>query len=230
MLYAKSNNKASKSSTAVRTISARLTQSNTELEELGEELDQTYNTTAKYREKLLAITGVDILQKNGEDFKSTFQILGELAQSWKKLNDLDKQSVTYMVAGTRNINVFSSLMSQWKDAESVMESVTKSSGAMEKAYEAYTDSIQGRINILTASLQGLSAHVLDDDIIKAGVSGLTEIVNILDKIIDTAGVLPVVFGGLGLAQFVKSVGGAKMIALRNAPTYVPAVTRNERAA
>ncbi len=121
-------------------------------------------------------------------------------------------------------------MEQWEDAESVMKSVTKSSGAMADAYEVYTDSIQGRINILTASLQELSSHVLDDNLIKIGVSGLTEIVNVLDTIIDKIGMLPVILGGVGIVKFVKSVGGAKRIALQNAPTYVPVATRNECAA
>jgi len=218
---------ASKSSTAIRTIAARLTQSNTELEDLGEELDSAYSTTAKYREKLLAITGVDILKENGQDFKSTFQILRELAGAWEGLSDLDQSSVTYMVAGIRNSNVFNSLMQQWKDAEGVVKAAATASGAMSEAYEVYTDSIEGRLNVLKASAQELSADLLDDAVVKGAVSGVTALVNAFDRLIDTVGPLPVVLGGIGLAGLIHSVGGAKWIALTSAPTYVPAVTRNE---
>lgn len=221
---------ASKSSTAIRTIAARLTQSSTELGELGEEIDEAYNTTAKYREKLLAITGVDILQENGEDFKSTFQILRELAGAWEGLSNMDQASVTYMVAGIRNSNVFNSLMQQWKDAEGVVEAVADVSGAMSDAYEVYTDSIEGRMNVLKASAQELSTDLLSDDVVKGAVSGITLLVNATDKLISTVGTLPVVLGGLGIAGLIRSVGGAKLIALTSAPTYVPAATRNEYAA
>ena len=90
---------ASKSSTAVRTITARLRQSTTELEELGEELDPSYNTKSSYRDRLLAITGVDILEEDQQTYKSTFQILQELAAVWDELADIDQASVVGMVAG-----------------------------------------------------------------------------------------------------------------------------------
>ena len=92
---------ASKSSTAVRTITARLRQSTTELEELGEELDPSYNTKSSYRDRLLAITGVDILEEDQQAYKSTFQILQELAAVWDELADIDQASVVGMVAGKR---------------------------------------------------------------------------------------------------------------------------------
>ena len=92
---------ASKSSTAVRTITARLRQSTTELEELGEDLDPSYNTKSSYRDRLLAITGVDILEEDQQTYKSTFQILQELAAVWDELADIDQASVVGMVAGKR---------------------------------------------------------------------------------------------------------------------------------
>ena len=145
---------ASKSSTAIRTIAARLRQSSTELEDLGEELDEAYNTTSKYQAKLKAMTGVDILEEDGKTFKSTYQILDELAAVWESLSDIDRSSVVYMVAGIRQSNVFNSLMTQWSEAEGVMERTQEASGAMANAYELYTDSIEGRINTLKATLQG----------------------------------------------------------------------------
>ena len=221
---------ASKSSTAIRTIAARLTQSSAELEELGEEIDEAYTSTAKYREKLLAMTGVDILQENGEDFRSTAEILGDLSKVWKDLSNVDQSAITYMVAGIRQSNVFSSLMTQWSEAEGVMQTAADASGAMSEAYEAYVDSIEGRMNTLIATFQDLSTTLLDSDVVKTAVSGLTSLIDVIDKLIEHIELLPLALGGVGIWQFAKSVGGAKMIALLSAPTYVPVVTRNECAA
>lgn len=221
---------ASKSSTAMRTIAARLSQSSTELEDLNEEIDAAYNTTSKYREKLLAITGVDILKSDGKSYKATYDILRELASVWEQLSGVDQASVTYMVAGTRQANVFNSIMTQFKDAEGVIQTVSNATGAMETAYSAYVDSIEGRMNTLKATMQELSTNLLDDDLIKSAVSGVNDLAEAINFLVDKIGLLPIAVGGIGLAKLVQSVGGAKMIALISAPTYVPVVTRNECAA
>ena len=218
---------ASKSSTAVRTITARLRQSTTELEDLGEELDPSYNTKSSYRDKLRAITGVDILEEDQQTYKSTFQILQELAAVWDDLADIDQASVVGMVAGVRQTNVFASLMSQWSEAEKVMDTAANAAGTMDKAYGIYIDSIEGRINTLTASFQKLSTNLIDDDVIKSGVSGINLLVGAFDSLIEKVGLLGAAAGVGGIIALTRSVGRAKWIALLNVPTYVPAVTRNE---
>lgn len=227
----KSNKKASKSATAIRTISARLRQSSTELEELGEDpLSSDYDTKSKYREKLMALSGVDILEADQETYKSTTQILRELAAAWDEISDIDKSSIVYMTAGVRQTNVFNSLMTQWSEAEKVLETTANAEGAMAKAYESYTDSIEGRMNTLIATFQDLSMTVLDSELIKGVIAGTTEIVDLIDTLIEELGLLGPALAGVGIYQFIQSVGGAKMIALLSAPTYVPVVTRNEYAA
>lgn len=221
---------ASKSSTAVRTITARLRQSTTELEELGEELDPSYNTKSSYRDRLLAITGVDILEEDQQTYKSTFQILQELATVWDELADIDQASVVGMVAGVRQTNVFASLMSQWSEAEKVMETAANAAGTMDRAYGIYTDSIEGRVNQLTASFQKLSTSIVDDRVVKGAVTGANLLVDAFDNLIEKVGLLGTLAAAGGIVALTRSVGRAKWIALENVPTYVPAATRNECAA
>ena len=221
---------ASKSSTAVRTITARLRQSTTELEELGEELDPSYNTKSSYRDRLLAITGVDILEEDQQTYKSTFQILQELAAVWDELADIDQASVVGMVAGVRQTNVFASLMSQWSEAEKVMETAANAAGTMDRAYGIYTDSIEGRVNQLTASFQKLSTSIVDDGVVKGAVTGANLLVDAFDNLIEKVGLLGTLAAAGGIVALTRSVGRAKWIALENVPTYVPAATRNECAA
>ena len=217
---------ASKSSTAVRTITARLRQSTTELEEL----DPSYNTKSSYRDRLLAITGVDILEEDQQTYKSTFQILQELAAVWDELADIDQASVVGMVAGVRQTNVFASLMSQWSEAEKVMETAANAAGTMDRAYGIYTDSIEGRVNQLTASFQKLSTNIVDDRVVKGAVTGTNLLVDAFDNLIEKVGLLGTLAAAGGVVALTRSVGRAKWIALKNVPTYVPAATRNECAA
>lgn len=219
-----------KASTALRTISARLRQSTVELEDLGEELDETYNTVSSYQAKFKSLTGVDILEEDQKTYKSTYQILKELSEVWETLSEMDKQAVTYMAAGIRQGNVFSSIMTEFADAEKTLKVTAEAAGSMQSAYENYIDSIQGRLNTLTASSQELFNNLLDSDLIKGGVSAVTALVEALNSLIETIGLLPTIGAGVGLYKLISSVGGAKLIALINAPTYVPVVTRSELAA
>ena len=55
-------------------------------------------STAKLREEILALSGVDIMENNNT-FKSTYKIMDELAAKWKDLTDIQQASVTELIAG-----------------------------------------------------------------------------------------------------------------------------------
>ena len=68
------------------------------LDELGESLDSSYDTIPKYRERLMALSGVDILDNAGE-FRSTYDIISDLADKWQELSSTEQAAVTTMIAG-----------------------------------------------------------------------------------------------------------------------------------
>lgn len=47
------------------------------------------SSTAKLREEILALSGVDIML-NTNEFKSTYQIMEELADKWQDLTDIQQ--------------------------------------------------------------------------------------------------------------------------------------------
>lgn len=70
----------------------------TELENAGLETDGMAESTAKLREEIMALSGVDIMiDKN--NFKSTYDILDELSQKWSDLTDIQQASITELIAG-----------------------------------------------------------------------------------------------------------------------------------
>ena len=70
-------------------MSMRIRGAKTELEEAGLETDGMVASTAKLREEILALSGVDIME-NANTFKSTYKILDELAIKWKDLTDIQQ--------------------------------------------------------------------------------------------------------------------------------------------
>lgn len=79
--------------TALKTISMRIRSAESDLQEAGLDTEGMVTSTAKLRKEVLALSGVDIL-KDKDTFKSTYQILDELADKWSDLTDIQQADYT----------------------------------------------------------------------------------------------------------------------------------------
>lgn len=61
-----------------------------ELSDAGLETEGMATSTAKLQESLKQLAGVDILEDGGTAFKSTFQIMRELAGAWDNISDMNR--------------------------------------------------------------------------------------------------------------------------------------------
>lgn len=83
-------------------MTLRLRGSKTELEEMGEDVTDMATTTSQLQAKLLALTGgkVDIML-DANTFKNSTQILREMAEAWKDMDDLSRASALELMGGKR---------------------------------------------------------------------------------------------------------------------------------
>ena len=203
--------------TTLKSVSMYLRAAKSELEDAGESADGCANSVSELRSELKSLTGVDIMIDN-KSFKSTYQILKELSQVWDKLSDVTQANVTEMIGGKRNANAISAILNNFDVAESAMESAANSAGTAWEENSVWMDSIQGRLAQLDASFQVLSQDVLSSGLLKTGVSFLTSIVKLLDKIINLTGALP---AGLGITAFATQLGEPKMTGFMIVPSNTP---------
>lgn len=207
---------AAKSSTALRTIAARLTNSKAELDELGESTDDLAESTAKYREELLALTGVDIQDQNGQ-FKSTFQILKGIAGQWERIQKAgNAEAVATLVAGTRQQPVFYSIMRNFEDALKILNDIDgeNAAGDMAKAYDTYIESITGHIEQLKTSFVELSQDIFKSDMVKTFMDVANWIVKVVDGLTKIKLLIPVIVTALsaknkGFFRFLQPDGAGK---------------------
>lgn len=196
---------AAKSSTALRTISARLTNSKAELDALGESTDDLAGSTAKYREELLALTGVDIKDQNGQ-FKSTYEILKAIAGQWEKISKAgNKEAVATLVAGTRQQPVFYSIMEHFQEAIDAVDGMQTAGGTMSNAYGTYIDSITGHIENLKTTFAEFSQDVLDSDVVKFFIDLATTVVKVVDALTKAKALVPTLMA-FGLSKMYKGQG------------------------
>ena len=89
---------AASAGAALRTLSLRIRGAKTELSDLGESTDDMAVSTAKLRDKIKGMTGVDIMIDDN-NFKSTYQIIQEISKVWDELKDIDRSAVLELLAG-----------------------------------------------------------------------------------------------------------------------------------
>lgn len=186
-------------------------------ENAGIEIDGMANSVSELRSELKSLTGIDIML-DSKNFKSTYQIMKELSQVWDNLSDVTQANVTEMIGGKRNANAVSAILGNFQVAESAMESAANSANVAWEENEKYLDSIQGRLAQLDASFQTLSTDVLSSDLVKTGVSFLTTVVKLIDKLVNLTGALPL---GLGITSFIGQLGEPKMTGFMIVPSNTP---------
>ena len=83
----------------LRTISLRLrgTSVSGELEKMGEDTTGLVSQS-KMRDKILALSGVDILTDTGA-YKETYEIIREIGRVWESMNDMDQAALLELMAG-----------------------------------------------------------------------------------------------------------------------------------
>jgi CTP-dependent riboflavin kinase len=168
----------------------RIRGAKTEMEEAGLETDGMVESTAKLRKEVMALSGVDIMEADGKTFKSTYAILDELSKKWKDLSDIQQATVTELIAGKRQGNIVSSLMTNFDTARDALEVSLNSSGSAMQEHEKWQQSLEAQINKLKAAWQGLSQAFLKSDFLKGALDAIIGLVDGLTKLIDTFGTLP----------------------------------------
>ena len=169
----------SKSSTAVRTIAARISKSTAELEELGEDAGSIMATADLAKE--MKAYGVEILNSNGQ-LKSTYAILNDLSKVWDSLDSTSRAAIAGMMAGTRQQAAFYSIIQNWGDAQRIVSDSGEAVGSLMEAQETRLDSIEGKLEQLQATWESFSQNILDSDLVKFFVDLLKWVGEVLNAI------------------------------------------------
>lgn len=199
--------------TALKTISMYLRAAKTDAEAAGEETDGMANSVSELRSEILQLTNsrVDIMV-DPTTFKSTYQILKELAEVWDDLSDVDTANILELIGGKRNGNVITSLIKNFNVAESAMNtSANDSKGSALKENEKQLQSVQGKLNRLEASFQELSNTVIDSGFLKTVIDAGTIILDNLDGSIkfleQINGIIPAIITGISAIKTItQNVG------------------------
>lgn len=199
---------ASTVGTALKTVSARIRGSKSDLDALGESTEDLANGFSKYADEIKALTGFDIMVDGTTDqFKDIYDIFDGLAGVWDKLSDTQQARVAEILGGTRQLQVISSILGNWSDAAGAYADAMDSAGVATQAEATYMDSIKGHVAQLQVAFQELSQTLIDSDFLEQFVDLSTWLLGVLNgvaKLIDAIGGLNVVLTAtLGIIAVIK---------------------------
>lgn len=202
----------------LRTIGLRLRATDAKtLQEAGEDTDGVVSSVPQLRQLIRDLTkvssndfkGLDILKDDGS-FKSTYDILLSLSKIWDEIGnsdqgDLKQASILEKIAGKNRANIASSILQKPEMLEKVYNETQNSEGSALRENETQLDSIQGKVDQLTASFQEMWNTSISSGFIKGLVDAGTQITNLVTKV----GLLKTAFAGaLGVAGAKGKLGRA----------------------
>lgn len=197
--------------TALKTVSARIRGSKTDLESLGEDASDLAEGFSKYAEEIKNLSGVDIMVEGTTNtFKDIYDIFYEISKVWDQLSDTQQARVSEILGGTRQLQVISSILANFDDAANAYSDAMNSAGVATKANDQYMESVAGHIGQLKAALQELGAQTFTRDamnqVVDLGIA-FVELLEPIAKVISQVGVLQSALLALGAGAWIKASGG-----------------------
>lgn len=201
--------------TWAKTLSMYLRAAKADAKEAGIETDGMANSVSELRDTIKTLTHdkVDIMaDKAGTQFKSTTQIMREIAGVYDQLSDVDQAALLKTISGKRMANTTSALIQNWSTVEDVIKSTQNATGSADAENAKYLDSIQGKLAQFQAQFQSASTSVLDSGLVKGTIDAGSGILGFFNTLIDKLGILPGLIApvtSLLLSMNGKSIIGGK---------------------
>lgn len=155
-------------------------------------------------ETVLRKNGIALRDAQGQ-FRDFDNVLAETAKSWKSYSSVTQRAIANAFAGTHHANDFYILMEQFAQAEEYMTIATSNYGSSMEKFSAYQDSATGKIEGFKNAFQSLSNTFIDSDMFKGIIDVGTEVLNLLENIIDVGGGIPLTLGAIGGISLFKNL-------------------------
>lgn len=126
-------------------------------------------------EKVLGQLGIRIRSSSFE-MRNISSVLDELANKWENLDTVSKNAIATAFAGVRQRENFLVMMENWERVKELTDEAADSAGTADEKYEAYTDSLEASIKMLTNAWEEFSQEIKASPLIKNITNFITWIV------------------------------------------------------
>ena len=161
---------------------------------MGETLDDGVNLGQVTQQ--LEQVGVAVLDSEGK-MRNVGDIMEDLMGVWSSMDTTQKAAVGATLAGKYQLSRFEALMNrsdlytEYKDASMTAD------GEMGKMQDVYADSLEGRINKLQATLEGVFNDLFNSSDFYGMIDALTTVLDLTNQFVDAIGGGTTALTGLG---------------------------------
>ena len=133
--------------------------------------------------KSLASIGISVYDKNGEyqDFGKT---LDQLSEKWDNLSKSQQSYVAEQMAGVRNLNTMSAIISTWQDAKQLADDAVTDTDFLYEVQEKHMQKIETKTAELRAQMQEFWYNLLNSDVLKVGLDILNSALKVVNFLIE----------------------------------------------
>lgn len=151
--------------------------------QMGKTLDDNVDL-GKVTSQLQAI-GVQVM--NGDQMRNVGDIMEDLMSVWQDLDQTQKAAVAQTVAGKYQLSRFEALMNRSDLYNKYKEGSENAQGTMDLMNEKYIDSLQGRLNKIQATVEGIINDLMNSDDLYPFIDGAQRILDIINGIAKALG-------------------------------------------
>ena len=188
-----------------------------ELQEMGEEVDDLATATSNLREKLRALTGVDIMEDE-HTFKSYYDQLYEISQVMDKLDDTSRANVLETMFGKSRSAAGAAILSGMKESASAYEDAINSAGSATEEYQTWMTSADAACQRFSNTLTETYQSIINGNTVR-------DLANLGSAVLEFANNWGIVEGtlkgviALNLGKFIATGGMALITATKQVEQY-----------
>ena len=187
---------------AVKVLSLRLRNTKGKLEEIGESTEGMVESVTRLQTQLLNLTNGKVnIMASPDTFKSTYQVMKEIANVWDNLTDVKRANIIELKS--------------MKTAEDVVQVSLNSAGSAMREQKKSMNSIHAKMEQIKASVQSLSTSLMDSGFVKFILDLGTVGVGNLQKLVDTFGTLPTILTAISTSMSLMGKSGGFFSLLEN---------------
>ena len=142
--------------------------------------------------------GIGVLDSNGK-MREVGDIMEDLMGVWSQMDQTQKAAIATTLAGKYQLSRFEALMNRSDLYNTYKQSAQegKDKGTLDVMNEKYAESLEGRLNKLQASFEGLFNDIFNTTDFNPLIDGLTTVVDLMNQFVNSIGGGATALTGLG---------------------------------
>ena len=144
--------------------------------------------------------------KDKTEYKSTIELLRDISDIYDELTDKQQADLLEKLAGKRQGQIIASILNNFSAVESSLDTMSNSAGNAEAEMSIIMESLDYKINALKETGVGIFQNIFQTNEMGNIIDLLTGLLNVLDGLTSTFGLLGTAMIAIPIVAFIKNFG------------------------